>query len=111
VLNLREAGFNVQISPGNSRSADITLRGFRMESTDPSSDLVEILRASGETAPVIASDPSAVYSAERESLERRTLIPLVHLPRAFAFAGRLHNFQLLFDGAPDLGAVSLEAGK
>jgi peptide/nickel transport system substrate-binding protein len=111
VLNLREAGFNVQIAPANTQSADITLRRFRLESADASSDLVDILRAAGETAPVISPDPSAVYSAEREYLDRRTLIPLVHLPRAYAFGGRVRDFQLRFDGTPDLVAISLEAVK
>lgn len=111
VLNLREAGFNVQIAPGANQLADIRLRRFRVGGADPSSDLIEIVRAAGEASPAVASDPSAVYSAEREHLDRRTLIPLVHLPRAYAVGGRVHNFQLGFDGTPELAAVSLEGRK
>ena len=111
VLNLRDAGFNVQIAPANSRSADITLRLFRLESAEGAADLVNILRTAGEAVPAIAPDSSAVYGAERACLDRRTLIPLVHLPRAYALGGRVHNLQLRFDGTPDLGTVSLGAGK
>jgi ABC-type transport system substrate-binding protein len=111
VLNLREAGFNVQLVPASTPSAEIVLRRFRVESADPSADLIEMVRASGNVAPAIPSDPAAAYLAEREFLDRRTLIPLVHIPRAYAFGGRVHNLQLGFDGRPELSAVSLEAVK
>jgi MarR-like DNA-binding transcriptional regulator SgrR of sgrS sRNA len=111
VLNLREAGFNAQLAPASGRAPDLTLRTFLLDSGDPSSDLVQILRAAGEAAPAIGSEPEAAYNAEHEYLARRTLIPLVHLPRAYAIGGRVRNFQLRFDGMPELGMVSLEGAK
>ena len=49
VLNLREAGFNVQLATGAQRG-DLNLRTFAMESRDPGSSLEWLLRASGSNA-------------------------------------------------------------
>lgn len=111
VLNLREAGLNVQIGAAGARSPGLTLRSFQIDSADSASDLVAIMMAVGETPPAIGSDPASVYKAEREFLERKDLIPLVHLPRAYAIGPRVRGFRLGFDGAPDLPSTSLEAAK
>lgn len=111
VLNLREAGFNVQIGSAGSRTPDLILRSFRIESGDPASDLAEIMMAAGEAQSAVGSEPSAVYKAERDFLERRTLIPLVHIPRAYAIGARVRDFRLSSGGAPDLASASVEAAR
>lgn len=110
LLNLREAGFNVQLD-ASGHSADLVLRTFTAEGADPAGSLAEILRAAGDPAPAIGADPAQTYRAERDVLEDGTLIPLLHLPRAYATAEHLRDFRLRFDGTPDLADASLEAAK
>jgi len=108
-LNLREAGFSVQVVPGTATNADLALRSFPVAGADPAADLEQMLRASGEALPTIGRDSAAVYRTERDILDRRTLIPLLHLPRAYAASDRVRDFHLRFDGAPDIDDISLEA--
>jgi MarR-like DNA-binding transcriptional regulator SgrR of sgrS sRNA len=108
-LNLREAGFNVQVVPEMAINADLVLRSFPITGADPAADLEQMLRAAGEAPPALGHDYAAVYRAEREILDRRILIPLLHLPRAYATADRVRDFHLRFDGTPDLDDISLEA--
>ena len=106
-LNLREAGFNVQVATGTQRG-DLNLRTFPLEGRDPQSSLESLLRAAGQVVPVNASSPAALYKAEHEFLDRRTLIPLLYLPRAHAASGRVRDLRLDAAGAPDLANASLE---
>jgi peptide/nickel transport system substrate-binding protein len=105
-LNLREAGFNVQMV--NSQHADLTLREFEAASGNPGSALEQVLRNAGEDAPVLAESPSSLFEAERTALEQKKLIPLLDLPRAFAFGPRVRDLHLRADGMPDLPDASLE---
>ena len=111
VLNLREAGFNVQLSAPGAKPASMHLRTFRVAGADPASDLAELVRAAGQADLVMGSDPPAVYHAERAFLDRRVLIPVAHLPRAYVTGSRVRDFHLRYDGTPDFERVSLEAGK
>lgn len=108
-LNLREAGLNIQLMPPGSDRADIALRTFRLTTADAAADLDAMARAAGESAPPVGSSAEAVYRAERELLDRRTLVPLVHLPIAWARSARVRDLRLRFDGSPDLASASLEA--
>jgi ABC-type transport system substrate-binding protein len=108
VLNLREAGFTVQTSRAGATSAPMRLRLLRMESADPAADLAAMARAAGAALPAFSSDPAAVYRAERDLLDRKTVIPLLDLPLAYAVGTRVRDLQLRSDGMPDLAAVSLE---
>ena len=107
-LNLHEAGFNVQVVNPGTQHADLALREFEIASESPAAALEQVLRGAGEDAPVLAETPSAVYEAERTALEQKKLIPLLDLPRAFAFGPRVRDLQLRADGAPDLADASLE---
>jgi peptide/nickel transport system substrate-binding protein len=109
-LNLHEAGFNVQVVGIAAKPADMRLRIFRAEGADAASDLAQIALRSGQPLPA-AGDISAAYNAERELLDARTLIPLVHLPCAYAVGPRVRDLQLRFDGAPALDGASLESAK
>lgn len=111
VLNLREAGFNVQLAAPGARFADLRLRTFAIRGSDAASDLASIAFDSGQPTPALGSDPSSLYNAEHELLDRKTLIPLVHLPRAWATSSRVRDLELRSDGSPALDGVSLESAK
>ena len=107
-LNLREAGFNVQVVNSSAQHTDLTLREFEIASGSPAAAFEKILRNAGEDAPVLAESPSALYEAERTTLEQKKLIPLLDLPRAFAYGPRVRDLHLRADGTPDLPDASLE---
>lgn len=108
-LNLREAGFTVQLAPAGGQHADLVLRTFHLAGADGGADLAEVLREAGAATANMGSDPQSLYKEEREVLEQNVLIPLVHLPRAYAFGTRVRDFHLRSDGSPDLASASLEA--
>jgi len=108
-LNLREAGFNVQVvSANNSQHADLILRKLPLQGAEPASALEVLLRSAGQTPPAVEQNPAAFFNAEREFLDRHTLVPLLDLPRAYATGGRVRDLQLRPDGTPDLAEASLE---
>ena len=107
-LNLREASFNAQINSPNGQRPDLALRLIPLQAADPAAMLEEILRIENQPAAVEA-DPVMEYNAEREFLDRKTLIPLLHLPRAYALSPRVRDLELRADGSPDLTGASLEA--
>jgi ABC-type transport system substrate-binding protein len=105
-LNLHEAGFDVQVS-GGSKAPNLTLRRLALEVNEPMAALGNFVRAGNQSfAPHDASSAS-LYRAEREFLDRHTLIPLLYLPRAFAVSPRVRDFHLNADGSPDLADTSL----
>lgn len=108
-LNLHEAGFNVQVV--NSQHADLMLRELQITAASPAAAIEQVLHEAGEDAPVLAESPSALYETERITLEQKKLIPLLDLPRAFAFGPRVRDLHLGADGMPDLPDASLEDGR
>ena len=108
VLNLREAGFHVQMASSNSRNADMILHMLPLAGSDPAAVMETLLRSAGQGQPVTASSPAALYRAEKEILDRHTIVPLLDLPRAWAISGRVRDFTLRADGTPDLADASLE---
>jgi peptide/nickel transport system substrate-binding protein len=107
-LNLREAGFNAQLNGSPSQPVNLTLVIVPLQAADPAAMLERILRIEDQPA-AIDPDPGAQYSAERDFLDRRTLVPLLHLPRAYAISPRVRELELRSDGSPDLAGASLEA--
>ncbi|HEY6490422.1 MAG: ABC transporter substrate-binding protein [Terracidiphilus sp.] len=109
-LNLRETGFNVQVgAPANGRPSDLTLRILPLAGGSPAAVLEALLRSAGQPQPAIAdASPASLYKAEREALDRHTLVPLLDLPRAYATGPRLRDLHLDAGGAPDLADASLE---
>jgi ABC-type transport system substrate-binding protein len=110
-LNLRDAGFNVQVVGPGAKAADMRLRIFRVSGADPAADLAQIALESSQTIQSGGADPAAAYNAERELLDRKTLIPLLHLPCAYAVGSRVRDLQLRYDGTLALDGASLEAAK
>jgi MarR-like DNA-binding transcriptional regulator SgrR of sgrS sRNA len=110
VLNLRDAGFNVQVA-GNSgpRHTDLVLLRLTLASNQPQAALESLLRSVGVASPVLENTPAGLFKVEREFLDTHTLIPLLYLPRAWAVGGRVRGLRLSRDGVPLLDGASLEA--
>jgi hypothetical protein len=73
--------------------------------------LEAVVRACGRGSIAASREPAAMYQAEREFLEARTVIPLVDLTRAWATSGRVRGLKLMAGGLPDLANVSIEDGQ
>ena len=111
-LNLREAGFNVQVvSQLSSLRPDLALDQFPLEGADPAAALETVLRSAGENVPVAGRDPIALYRAEHDVLGLHTIVPLLDLPRAWAVGSRVRDLRLRADGTPDLAGASLEGAQ
>lgn len=108
-LNLREAGFDVQpVDINRMQHPDLALRRLPIGGADAAAAMEGLLRAAGEPAAVSRQSSVALFRAEREFLDRKTLVPLLDLPRAYAIGPRVRDFQLDADGEPDLASASLE---
>jgi peptide/nickel transport system substrate-binding protein len=107
-LNLREAGFDVQpVDINHVQHPDLVLRTLPIEGADASAAMEGVLRAAGEPVSVPRQSTAALFRAEREFLGRKTLVPLIDLPRAYAIGPRVRDFALNADGTPDLAFASL----
>ena len=108
-LNLREAGFNVQVANAhNAPHPDLALRKLPLEGADPAAALETLLRGAGENVPVAGRNPNALFRAEHDVLDLHTIVPLLDLPRAWAIGSRVRDVRLRADGTPDLAGASLE---
>jgi peptide/nickel transport system substrate-binding protein len=107
-INLREAGFRVQVISGESSRADIVLRRLRLEEPEARAALDAILENSTSSVVVGSADPEAVYRAERDFLEQFTLVPLLYLPRSYAVSERVRDLRLAADGTPILRDVAVD---
>ena len=106
-LNLGEAGFSVQVKSASPQYADLSLKRFPVVAGEPAASLEMMLRNTGITVPVVERAPAELFKREQEFLDRKTLIPLLCLPRAFAVSARVRDLRILPDGTPDLAGVSL----
>jgi hypothetical protein len=106
---LKEAGFNAQEgSDGGAQHADLMLRLIPLEGGEPFAVLEDVSRSVGQTVLLPDSSPTSLYRAERDFLDRHTLIPLVDLPRAYAAGARVRDLALDAHDLPDLASASLE---
>ena len=106
-LNLREAGFNVQVASSAGQHADLILREFELEGDQPQAALESIARSAGIALSSAGQSDQALFQSESEILSRGILVPLLYLPRAYAFSARVRDLRLNPDGSPDLADVSL----
>ncbi len=106
-LNLREAGFNVQVA-GGQQHTDMALLRLTLRCSQPQAAMESLLREVGAAVPVLEDAPDGLFRTERDFLETHTLIPLLYLPRAYAAGGRVRDLRLSPDGVPLLAGVSLE---
>ncbi len=108
VLNLREAGFRVQMVAGDPYHADMILRGLPLAGNNPAAVMERLLLSAGQSQAVTADSPAALYRVEKGVLDRHTIVPLLDLPRAWAISGRVRNLSLRADGMPNLADTWLE---
>jgi peptide/nickel transport system substrate-binding protein len=107
-LNLREAGFRVQVVPhGSSAAADLSLKMIHLGSADAQAALRQMLGAFNQSADE-SSNPAALYREEAAFLQTHQAVPLLYLPRAYGVGPRAHGLQLSADGIPMLNDVSVE---
>jgi MarR-like DNA-binding transcriptional regulator SgrR of sgrS sRNA len=108
-LNLREAGFNVQVAvAGTAQHTDMRLLRLTLASNQPQAALESLLRGVGVASSVAADSPAGLYKVERDFLDTHTLIPLLYLPRAWGVGSRVRDLRLSPEGTPLLAGVSLE---
>jgi MarR-like DNA-binding transcriptional regulator SgrR of sgrS sRNA len=107
-LNLREAGFNLQMAGAGIRHANLVLRKLPISAGSPAAVLEQLMRSAGDLTPVAAETPSALFKVEKTYLEEEKLIPLLNLPLAYAAGPRVRDLHLHADGTPDLADASLE---
>jgi ABC-type transport system substrate-binding protein len=109
-LNLGEAGFNVRMAAPGTRAA-FELREVHLNETDPRAALDAMLDAFGENVTVTGANSEAFWKAEQKALQDFTVVPLLWLPRAWAYGGQIRDLKLSSDGEPTLANASLEGGK
>lgn len=107
-LNLREAGFNVQMTGGDVQHADLMLRRLPLEGADSAALLEQVMRSAGDAIPQAAESPAALFKSEQTYLNEKRIVPLLVLPRACASGPRVRDLHLRTDGLPDLANVSLK---
>jgi len=108
-LNLKEAGFNAQeVNAGGAQRTDLMLRMIPLEGGEAGAVLESVSRSVDTAAIAADSSPPSVYKAERNFLDRHTLIPLVDLPRAYATGARVRDLGLDANGIAELASASVE---
>jgi len=107
-LDLRSAGFTVQMTAASVQHTNLSLRLVPLAGGPAAAELDAVLRACAEPTAAVGDDPTSLYRAERDALERHRTIPLVVLPRAYATGARVRDLGLNADGSPDLADASLE---
>lgn len=110
-LNLREAGFAVQIAAGSGSAAPLALRCVHLESVAPRAALDEMLARFGQNGSVSGTEPAALWRAEQTALGNSTIVPLLWLPRGWAVGERVRDLRLGPDGRPRLADASLETAR
>jgi ABC-type transport system substrate-binding protein len=110
-LNLREGGFNVQVTAPNAVHPNLSLREVPIPNGDPSAVLDVMLQNVGHASAPAGDDATSLYKLEREFLDAKTWIPLLDLPRAFAIGSRVRDLQNGADGLPDLANASITPGQ
>jgi peptide/nickel transport system substrate-binding protein len=111
-LNLREAGFRVQVVPHSSvAAADLTLRVVHLESADAQAALGQMLGVFNQSLTEESNNPATLYREESSFLQTHLAVPVLYLPRAYGVGPRAHGLQLSADGIPMLNDVSVEDAK
>jgi ABC-type transport system substrate-binding protein len=113
-LNAREGGINIQALPRSNAAlarADLFVGRFAISSPNAASALSDLsMQITGE--PMVVGDSiESIYQREHELLSTYRVIPLLHLPRAFAASDRVRQWKLEPGGQPAPGALWLEERK
>ena len=115
-LNLREAGFHVQVMPRVPNAepnppANLVLRRIHLESADAQAALEQMLERFGQPLTDTSSDPAALYREEATFAQTHQAVPLLYLPRTFGVGPRVHGLRLSTDGVPLLADAWIEDAK
>ena len=84
----------------------------QLTAMDPQTALSEVAKALKLPAPTFAGNSAPeIYSAEREVLRSRRIIPLIHLRRAIMLGPNVRQATLSPEGSLNLNNAWLEAAK
>jgi len=109
-LNARDAGLAVQ--PTVSATPDVRLVRIPLAGAGGRISLAEVAGVLGLMRPQIGGDSAGeLYSVERAMLDTNRIIPLFHLPVAYAAAANLKNWTPRSDGGWNLADAWLASGK
>ncbi len=107
-LNLRDVGFNVQLT-SDVQHSDAQLALLPLGSADPEAALANLAAAVREPLPELRDDSlDAAFRAERDLLRGFWVVPIAHLARTWALSLRVKNWSDRQDGQWRLGDVWLE---
>jgi len=95
-LNARDAGINLQPTPGVN--GDVHLVRWPLESRDAANELAHLFATFG-----LSERPESLYDAERAVLEEGRVIPLLYLPAVYGINPRVHGW----DAAQKSGSFAL----
>jgi ABC-type transport system substrate-binding protein len=115
-LNLREAGFHVQVvmrgpNTETNTTPDLALRRIHLESVSAQAALQQMLSVFGQSLTEESADPAALYRQEAAFLRAYQVVPLLYLPRSYGVGARVRGLRLSPEGTPLLADVSLEDAK
>jgi MarR-like DNA-binding transcriptional regulator SgrR of sgrS sRNA len=109
-LNARDAGLSLE--PTTASAPDLRLVRIPLASSDAWVALESVVALTG--MPALKSTGGSVedlYAAEQAELAAQWIIPLFHLPVAYAFAPTVKNLKVQPDGNWNLADVWLGSGK
>jgi hypothetical protein len=105
-LNAQDAGLTLR--PVASASADLRLTRVPLASADPWVALENVAEVLGLAMPHTAGDSiEDLFSAEQELLAKQRVIPLLHLPAAWALSPGVRDWRVGADGSWRLNEVSM----
>jgi peptide/nickel transport system substrate-binding protein len=108
-LNAKDAGLTLQPTPG--ATADLRLVRIALVASDPWISLAQVAAFAGINRPAMdGGSVEELYAAEQSMLATQRVIPLFHLPAAFAASTALRDWKPGADGGWDLANAWLGAG-
>jgi len=119
-LNLREAGFNVQVfSKGSRQQADLLLKMVPLDAGESGAAVESMQRAFEDRdssnppakSATAEEQAQAMLHFEQEVVADARVIPLIYLPRGYAIGSRVRDMHLNLDASIDLADTSLEESK
>ncbi len=108
-LNAKDAGLALQ--PTSAAAADVRLVRIPLETPDPSIALAHVSQLMGTPATKDAGSVEDLYAPERALLAAQRIIPLFHLPVAYAATSNLNDWTLRADGSWSLAGAWLGNSK
>lgn len=109
-LNAQDAGLRLQTSM--SSTTDIRLERILISSPDGYIALLDVARQLGLIMPKVPGNSTEnLYQAEKELLESRRMIPILHVPANHALAPSVHGWTSQWDGRAGLVDAWLGTGR